>query len=208
MDFSKIKNIIFDLGNVIINIDFDLTYQAFEKLSSENLDLVYQKFNELKLWERYETGEMSNQTFIDTLRTELKLRASDEEIIQAWNALLLDVPIKRVELMKKLSKKYRLFILSNTSELHIIDVNRILHEQTGFKDLKDLVEHAFYSYEMGLRKPNPDIYMEVLEDCSAFAGDTLFLDDNLDNILSAQAVGMHCIHVTDKDMCEYLKNAI
>jgi len=206
MNFSQIKNIIFDLGNVIINIDFALTYQAFEKLSSENLDFVYEKFNKLKLWEQYELGELSNQEFIDLLRKELKITVEDNQIIDAWNALLLDIPQKRIELMKKLAKKYRLFILSNTSELHIIDVNRILFEQTGVRDLKNLVETVFYSYEMKLRKPDTTIYKEVLESAKIVAEETLFLDDNFDNIVSAKSIGLHCIHVTDKDMCDYLED--
>jgi putative hydrolase of the HAD superfamily len=205
MNFNQIKNIIFDLGNVIINIDFDLTYRAFSKLTEKDLDQVYQKFNALKLWERYETGELSDEQFIEILRNELELKASNQQIIDAWNALLLDIPVKRVQKMQDLAKKYRLFILSNTSQLHIIDVNRILKEQTGVSDLKDLVEHAYYSYDMGLRKPNPEIYLEVLENSNLLVDETLFLDDNLDNIIAAQKLGIHCIHVTDEDMCDYLK---
>ena len=207
MEFNQIKNIIFDLGNVIINIDFDLTFEAFEKMTSKNLKEIYQEFENQQIWERYELGELSNDDFIQLLRNALEISESDEKIISAWNALLLDIPRKRIERIKELSKKYRLFILSNTSDLHILDVNRILKESNGVSDLKELVEVAYYSYEMELRKPGQEIYNSVLEQSNLKASETVFLDDNYDNIVGANAVGLHTIHVTDLDMCDYLKEA-
>lgn len=207
MNFNSIKNIIFDLGNVIINIDFDLTYAAFEKITHKNLKQVYQDFEDQQIWERYELGDLSNDAFIQLLREALEINASDQKIIEAWNALLLDIPQNRIDKLRELRKKYRLFILSNTSDLHILDVNRILKESTGVDDLKELVEVAYYSYEMELRKPGVAIYNRVLEESNLIASETLFLDDNLDNVLGADKVGLNTIHVTDKDMCEYLEKA-
>lgn len=120
---------------------------------------------------------------------------------------MLDIPQNRIDKLRELRKKYRLFILSNTSDLHILDVNRILKESTGVDDLKELVEVAYYSYEMELRKPGVAIYNRVLEESNLIASETLFLDDNLDNVLGADKVGLNTIHVTDKDMCEYLEKA-
>lgn len=207
MNFNSIKNIIFDLGNVIINIDFDLTYAAFEKITHKNLKQVYQDFEDQQIWERYELGDLSNDAFIQLLREALEINANDQKIIEAWNALLLDIPQNRIDKLRELRKKYRLFILSNTSDLHILDVNRILKESTGVDDLKELVEVAYYSYEMELRKPGVAIYNRVLEESNLIASETLFLDDNLDNVLGADKVGLNTIHVTDKDMCEYLEKA-
>lgn len=207
MNFNTIKNIIFDLGNVIINIDFDLTYQAFAKISKKDLDEVYLSFNKLELWDKYEKGQLSNQEFIDILRQALEIEENDLEIVKAWNALLLDIPKKRIERILELQKKYRVFILSNTSDLHIIDVNRILKETRGIENLSLLVEKLYYSYEMGLRKPHKEIYQAVLNDAQLVADETLFLDDNLDNIIGAKSIGIHTIHVTDKDLCDYLAEA-
>lgn len=207
MNFSQIKNIIFDLGNVIINIDFDLTYQALAKLSNKSIVEIHQAFVDYEIWDRYEKGKFTNQEFIDLLRNKLEINHSDQDIINAWNALLLDIPQKRIDKLKELSKKYRLFILSNTSDIHIIDVNRILQESTGVQDLKDLVEKAYYSYEINLRKPSLEIYKYVVEDAELNISETLFLDDNLDNIIGANEFGLHTIHVTNEDMCDYLKDA-
>jgi glucose-1-phosphatase len=207
MNFSQIKNIIFDLGNVIINIDFDLTYQALAKISNKSLNEINQAFIDYEIWDIYEKGKLTNQEFIDLLRNKLEINHSDQDIINAWNALLLDIPQKRIDKLKELSKKYRLFILSNTSDIHIIDVNRILQESTGVRDLKDLVEKAYYSYEINLRKPSLEIYKYVVEDAKLKISETLFLDDNLDNIIGANEFGLHTIHVTDEDICDYLKDA-
>lgn len=207
MNFSEIKNIIFDLGNVIINIDFDLTYAAFEKLTNKNLKEVYQEFENQQIWERYELGELSNEEFVQLLRDALEINVSDEKIIEAWNALLLDIPKKRIDKLRALSEKYRLFFLSNTSDLHIQDVNRILMDSIGVVDLKELVEVAYYSYEMKLRKPDVIIYEEVLKQSNLKASETVFLDDNYDNVVAANKVGLRTIHVTDKDLCDYLENA-
>lgn len=207
MNLNQIKNIIFDLGDVIINIDFALTFQAFSKLTDKSLDEVYEEFREKQIWEKYETGELSNQAFLNLLRSALNLKETDVEIINAWNALLLDIPRKRIELIKSLSEKYRLFILSNTSEYHIIDVNRILSEMSEFNDLKELVEVAYYSYEMGLRKPDPAIYQKVLDEQGIVASETIFLDDNKENIDSAMTLGLNVFRVQKPvDICEYLKD--
>ncbi len=207
MNFNQIKNIIFDLGNVVINIDFDLTYKAFSKISTSDLETVHNKFTELQIWERYELGEFSNDEFIYLLRTELNTNVSDQEIIHAWNALLLDIPLARINKIKELSKKYRLFILSNTSDLHIIEVNKILENTCGISDLKNLVETAYYSHEMKLRKPAQEIYDFVIQESNLIKEETVFLDDNLDNILGAQNYGIKTIHVLEHDMCYYLKDA-
>ena len=206
MKNNSIKNIIFDLGNVIINIDFDLTYKAFENLTEKNLKQVYQEFDNQQIWEKYELGELTNKAFIQLLRDALEINASDKKIIDAWNALLLDIPQKRIDKLRELNKNYRLFFLSNTSDLHILDVNRILKETTGVSDLKELVEVAYYSFEMKLRKPDTTIYDEVLKQSQLKASETLFLDDNLDNIIGANSIGLNTIHVTDQDMCDYLKD--
>ena len=208
MHFNQIKNIIFDLGDVVINIDFALTFKAFEQISPLSLEEVYEQFKIEKIWEKYETGELSNSQFIDLLKSSLQLKSSKEEIITAWNALLLDIPLKRIELLKELRKKYRLFFLSNTSEYHIIDVNRILSEMSEFTDLKQLVDVAYYSYNMGLRKPDPKIYEMVLEEQNILATETVFLDDNKDNIDSAKEIGLNTIWVEKHtDICDYLKDA-
>ena len=195
MNYKLIKNIVFDLGGVVIDIDFELTFNAFTQLSPYSLEEVKKIMLELNIWDKYERGELSDQSFVDIIRESLKLTQPDEEIIKAWNALLLELPKERIDLVKAINEKYNTYVLSNTSNLHIVGVNKILEKSTGEKGLKDVFGKIYYSYEINRRKPDRDIYEFLLKDANLKPEETLFLDDNLDNILSAQKVGIQTIHV-------------
>ena len=209
VDFSKIKNIVLDLGNVIINIDFELTYQALASLTGKDIFEVKKELDETNLWNRYEEGLVSDDVFLKTLYTALELDCSQVELEKAWCAILLDIPQKRIDLIDELRKKYRVFILSNTSDIHIQVINNTIKNQFGQSDLKALVEKAYYSYEMKMRKPGKEIYQTMLHDADILASETLFLDDNLDNIEGAKKCGIHTILVDPQNSCmtEYLKDA-
>lgn len=208
MKNSKIRNIIFDLGDVILNIDVPIASKSFGELSGKEQAEIIQIFKENDLFRQFETGLLDEPKFRNYVREILNLPdLSDEAIDTAWNSLLLDLPPERVELLKKLAKKYRLFLLSNTSSIHITQVNKILKASTGVEKLGDLFETVFLSYEMGLMKPDPRIYSRVLEEAGLLAEETLFLDDNADNIKGASEVGIATIHVQKPlTILEYLKD--
>lgn len=196
------------MGGVVIDIDFDLTFSAFADLADKSIDEVKNIMGEINIWDQYERGELTDQEFVDTIRKSLDLKQTDEEIITAWNGLLLELPKRRIDLVKELNTRYDTYVLSNTSNLHIEGVNKILEASTGEKDLKDVFGKIYYSYEINRRKPDLDIYEFVLKDAGLKAEETLFLDDNLDNVLAAQKVGINIIHV-DPPTCitHYLKEA-
>jgi putative hydrolase of the HAD superfamily len=208
LDFSSIKNIIFDLGGVIINIDFQYTYEAFAKLGNTDILSIIKRFEEIQVFKRYEKGEFSDQEILNLFRMEFNTNASDEELVQAWNALLFDIPTSRVELLKSLKSTYRTFLLSNTNNIHIQEVNNILHKSSGIPNLDHLFEKIYYSYDIKMSKPDLEIYQHVLEQNNLKAEETLFIDDNKDNIIGAQAAGLHVIYVQAPDtILELLKNA-
>lgn len=193
---DSIKNIVFDLGDVIINIDVPRAAQSFATLSGRETTEVIRLFEEGKVFRQFETGQLDAPGFRSHVRQLLDNSDwEDAEIDTAWNSLLLDMPADRVELLKQLGKKYRLFLLSNTSSIHIEAINKILHQASGVSNLDDLFEKIFLSYEMGIMKPHPDIYQRVLEEAGIRAEETLFLDDNADNIRAASALGIQTIHV-------------
>lgn len=193
---DSIKNIVFDLGDVIINIDVPRAAQSFATLSSRETTEVLRLFEEGTLFRQFETGQLDAPGFRSHVRQLLDNSTWDDaEIDMAWNSLLLDMPAERIELVKELSKKYRLFLLSNTSSIHIEAVNKILHQASGVERLDDLFEKIFLSYEMGIMKPDSEIYQRVLEEAGIRAEETLFLDDNADNIEAASALGIQTIHV-------------
>lgn len=208
MDFSKVKVIVFDLGDVVINIDFMLTYKAFAAISGESLDSTLMKFEELEVFDKYEKGVFTDEEFVIFLQTNIAPKASDEEIINAWNAILLDIPPARINLMKSLQTKYETYILSNTSNIHIIEVNNILRKATGVSDLKQLVIKPFYSYEMGLRKPSKEIYDTMVAEIGCEPEEVVFVDDNEANVVSANAMGIKAILATkENSILEIFKNA-
>lgn len=208
MKNDKIRNIIFDLGDVILNIDVPIASKSFADLSGREQSEILTIFKENELFRQFETGLMDEPTFRNYVREILNFPdLSDEAIDTAWNSLLLDLPPERVELLRKLATQYRLFLLSNTSSIHITQVNKILEASTGVAQLEDLFETVFLSYEMGLMKPDSRIYQEVLDKAGLKAEETLFLDDNADNIRSAAQLGIETIHVQKPvTILEYLKD--
>jgi epoxide hydrolase-like predicted phosphatase len=208
MKNDKIRNIIFDLGDVILNIDVPIASKSFADLSGREQSEILTIFKENELFRQFETGLMDESGFRNYVREILNFPdLSDEAIDTAWNSLLLDLPPERVELLRRLATRYRLFLLSNTSSIHITQVNKILEASTGVGQLEDLFETVFLSYEMGLMKPDIRIYQQVLDKAGLKAEETLFLDDNADNIRSAAQLGIETIHVQKPvTILEYLKD--
>lgn len=206
---KAIKNIIFDLGDVIINIDVPRAAQSFAELGQLPLEDVQRLIQHNEVFKKFETGQLSAPDFRNYIR-ELLVHPewTDDQIDEAWNSLLLDIPPQRVETIVALAQKgYRLFLLSNTSTIHVEEVNRILQRTTGIPKLDVLFEKLFLSYEMGVMKPHHDIYHGVLNDAGILPHESLFLDDNADNIRAAGEVGIQTIHVQKPtSIVEYLKD--
>jgi glucose-1-phosphatase len=208
--FSTIKNIIFDLGAVIIPIDFERTFQAFATLSGLPKEEIKIRYQSTSVFLDFEKGFIGNSNFLKELRALLDCKTSvtDESLIKAWNALLLPIPQERIERIKSLASTYRLFLLSNTNPIHIAEVNRILFACTQVPVLEELFEKTWYSYNLGLIKPDTEIYTTVLQVKDLHANETVFLDDNVDNIVGATSIGIHARLVTEKDgLIELLKEA-
>jgi glucose-1-phosphatase len=193
----NIKNIIFDLGDVIINIDVPTTTQAFADLSQRSFEEIQALIVQNDVFRKFETGHLSADEFRDYIRTIFRRSDwTDAMIDEAWNTLLLDIPRERIAKIQSLAQKgYRLFLLSNTSPIHVEATNEILRAATGVPRLNDLFEKMYLSYEMGLMKPDAAIYETLLADAGIVAQETLFLDDNAHNIASANTCGIQTIHV-------------
>jgi len=206
---KTIKNIIFDLGDVIINIDVPKASHSFATLSQKPLEEVQKLIQHNEVFKKFETGQLSAPDFRNYIRSVFEQpNWTDAEIDTAWNSLLLDIPSQRIAKIQELAQKgYRLFLLSNTSSIHVEEVNRILHRTTGIPQLNDLFETLFLSYEMGVMKPHHAIYHGVLESAGIIAKESLFLDDNADNIRAANEVGIQTILVQKPtSIVDYLKD--
>jgi glucose-1-phosphatase len=207
VDLAGIKNIIFDLGAVIINIDFQFTFEAFAKRCNTDILSIIKQFRDLKVFERYEKGELNDVQFRNFIRKEFNQNLTDAEIDHAWNALLLDIPSERIELLKKLGKTYRLFLLSNTNPIHIVEVNNILFKTAQLRTLDLLFEKVYYSYDIGMAKPDVKIYEHVLHENKLKPSETLFIDDNADNIKGAEKAGLRTLHIiAPQSITDHLPN--
>ncbi len=179
-----INTIIFDFGDIFINLDKQATLDGLKKLgmSEWNEDL-----NQLNI--SFEKGQISSENFLFGLQKHAP-QGSVEEITIAWNAVLLDFPLKRLEFLQKLSKKYRLFLLSNTDSIHIETFERE-NGVSFYSDFYQCFEKVYFSFEIGMRKPDVEIYNYVLAQHNLIAKHTLFVDDKKENTDAASSLGIH-----------------
>jgi len=202
-----IKNIIFDFGGVICNIDISLTEKAFYDLGLKKFDKSYSVTDRDNFFGAFETGRITPQQFRDTLKEYIDKGVTDDEIDTVWNALLLDIPKQRIELLKQLRSTYRLFLLSNTNEIHykyyLSDLQRIY----GFRDFNDLFDNAYFSHQISLRKPFPEIFEFVINDADLTASETLFIDDSPEHVEGACKAGLHAYHLKPEEDITELFNA-
>jgi len=175
------------------------TAAAFALLAGTTTEHISGLIEHEQLFKDYETGRVSDEGFRTGLRVLLAMEATDEEIDKAWNAMLLDLPVARIELLKRLGNQYRIFLLSNTNQIHVDAFNKILYDAVGYEDLCPLFEVGYYSHLINLRKPNTDIFEFVLKENGLEASETLFIDDNGANIAGADSVGIHTLHVVGPD---------
>jgi glucose-1-phosphatase len=194
------KTIIFDLGGVIINLKEHHTVTAFQQLSSLPSDEVIAMYKPtaytFNALEEYEMGKISSAEFRQILKDTLQLNANDEAIDHAWNQILGDIPLIRIEILKKLAQTHQIILLSNTNEIHRDAFEPIFSKQSGLKNFADLFHHVYYSFEMKDRKPNLSIYKTVLNNHKLNPSQTLFIDDNHKNAVMARRAGIHTIHLT------------
>ncbi|HRN79066.1 MAG TPA: HAD family phosphatase [Ferruginibacter sp.] len=196
------KNIVFDLGGVLININYQRTIQAFQQLGFPNFEEMYSQFKANRLFEQLETGHISEETFYQTLIHSTQNAITRNQITEAWNAMLLNFRIPSLQFLEKLKPNYNVFLLSNTNIIHKRKFDSILQEQTGLNAIDPLFHKCYYSHLIGLRKPYREVYQFVLDDAGIQANETLFIDDSQPNIVAAQELGIHAHLLKDKEWVE------
>lgn len=200
-DFSpKIKHILFDIGNVLIDLDTPSTIRSFSELRksaavSDNVE-TYQSGPFLD----YELGLISDSEFAQAIRDAYDCPdVGDARIFAAWNAMLPKINRERFNLIRSLKGEYHLFVLSNTNHGHIEHVKKIFREASGGEEFESFFEHCFYSHDMHLRKPDPEIYRQVIRQTGVNPQEMLFIDDNRHNILQADALLLKTYHLTGEE---------
>ncbi|MBQ5572587.1 MAG: HAD family phosphatase [Bacteroidales bacterium] len=199
---ENIRNLIFDLGNVILNIDTKLSEIAFAKYGMNDFEKLYTLASQNELFDRLEVGNITENEFYDEFRHVTGCKLDNKTLEQCWDALIMDFPSARIEMLKRLKNegKYRTFILSNTNIIHYRFYTALLKRTRGVDGLESLVEHAYFSHEIGLKKPNRDIFDYVVEHSHIKPEESIFIDDNEANIKAANALGFNTIFLKDNDM--------
>jgi glucose-1-phosphatase len=197
-----IKNIIFDLGGVILDIDYQKTIDSFRKLGFQDFDTQYTQAKQNGLFDDFEIGKISSEAFISSLRIHLPENITETQIEAAWNAMLLDWKQDKIDFLKSIQSKYQLFLFSNTNSIHKKYFEQTLKEQIGLKSLDELFTNSYYSHEFGKRKPHPESFQAILNENQIIAAETLFVDDSIQHIEGAKQIGLHTIHLYQKSILE------
>lgn len=193
---SGISAIIFDLGGVIVDLSVARTVQAFSDLSGLPREDIIQAYLKYPDFFAYERGELNDVEFRAMLRRIFSLQASDAQLDQCWNAMLVDLPLAKLQWVNKIKDRFAVYVLSNTNNIHMQYVNSVFLKGGT---LNAYFHKCYYSHEVGMRKPEIEIYSHVLHDAGLVASKTVFLDDNLENIQAANRVGIEAIHITHPD---------
>ena len=195
------------MGNVIIDIDIDLTLKELKSDLSENEFSLADEFMKSELHAAFESGNIDEKEFRNGIRMAFNREWKDEWIDQVWNTLLLTIPKERIKLLKTLRKDYNLYLLSNTNSIHFKVVEEIFkkdHPEVSFLGLFDKV---FLNHEMGLRKPDKKIYEKVVEEIGANPEQCLFVDDLQENLNAAKEVGLQTYLINQpKALVDYFSN--
>ena len=195
-NFENITAIIFDLGGVLLNIDYNKTKEAFEQLGVKDFHNMYSQAEANPLFERLEIGAIKEHDFYNHMQQHVDPAYNSKNIEQAWNAMLLDFRMESLNELKSLKKKYKLYLLSNTNYIHLKEFNKIYEHNVSKEPFASLFDKVYFSHEIGLRKPNVEPFEYVVKENNLIPAQTLFIDDSLQNVEGARKAGLKVIHFT------------
>jgi putative hydrolase of the HAD superfamily len=188
---SQIKNIIFDLGAVLFDIDFNKVSDSFKELGISNFHQQYSQLHASGLFQDLEKGKITPESFYQSIQYQVKeVRLTEAQIKKAWNSILIDFRIESMNYLSVLKENYSIYLLSNTNQIHIAEVNDIVRKKFNKEKLDDFFIKAYYSHIIGMRKPDEDIYRFILHDAGIRAEETLFIDDSPPNIEASLKLGI------------------
>lgn len=199
MNKQGIKNIIFDFGCVLVNLDKHRCIEAFNAINASEVSVYVDEARQEDLFLQLELGTISISEFCDEVRRQSpRCVATDDEIVAAWASLLVDVPLRRLHRILDLKSRYRIFLLSNTNAIHWDMAENIFFSQEGHC-VSDFFEKTYLSYKMHLTKPSEEIFQQALRDADILPQETLFIDDSAANCAAAERLGIRVMKVDNGD---------
>lgn len=204
---KKFKTLIFDLGNVIIDIDYQTTVAEFQKIAVTDFNEILSYTSQIGLFDQFEKGKFSAEQFRDEVRRFLLPTVTDEQINNAWNAILINYPEAKFKMLKELKQQYRTYALSNINEIHADSINKAVMNKFNAGGMGDYFHGLYYSNEMGFRKPEKEIYELIITKENLIPAETFFVDDKIENIEAAKTFGLQAYQLTERDeLFELLKD--
>lgn len=194
-NLHRIKNLVIDMGGVIIDIDYSLTARAFEKHGIKDFEHIFTQAKQLGFIDEFEKGTITPSQFRNELKNCANIHLSDDLIDSCWNALILDFTQEKLQLVQALSKQYNLFLLSNNNAIHFQKLISKIEQVVPFADFSSLFLKNYYSHQLKMRKPDAEIFNYVLQQNNLLRDETLFIDDSIQHIQSAEKIGIPCLFV-------------
>jgi HAD superfamily hydrolase (TIGR01509 family) len=194
---QNFKNILFDLGGVILDINVQATLKRFYELGFPADLMQFPNSMTTDLYFKYETGKLNTEEFRNAIRERAGVEMTDQAFDEAWNAMLVRFPEERISLLRVLSTRYNLYMLSNTSALHVGVFEKMYLDVAG-EPIQRVFKKLYYSHEIGWHKPDHEAWEHVIKDAGIKAEETLFLDDNIHNIKASQELGFQAIHIHER----------
>lgn len=193
MQYKKVKALLFDLGGVIVDLDYKKTANAFENIGLQNAEKAYSQFNQTDLFNLFETGHISSEEFLAEIQNEITNQVSLSEITKAWNRMIIGFQHSKLEKIKKLSEQVPCYLLSNTNEIHLSYIEQLLQEM-GFKHFLNIFESCYFSHQIGKRKPHKETFEWVLNQMNYDAQDVLFIEDSPQHIEGAKSAKLNTFY--------------
>ena len=200
IDTTGIKNILFDLGGVVTGLDIKAVLKQFREMGFEELENPEDVLGKYSFFRDYETGRIGTDEFTGSIQRLIGKEAGISNIVHAWNSMILDLPEEHLELLLRLKKKYQIFMLSNTNDLHVRSFNERVRELYGIGGLDEIFEKVYYSHILGMRKPDRKIFEYVLYDSCLNPEETLYIDDTEEHIDSAGQLGIKVYHLRPPEL--------
>jgi putative hydrolase of the HAD superfamily len=191
---TPVKNIIFDLGNVLYDIDFNIMYDQFRELGIPDFQNHYTLNQSDELFFDLEKGFIDEVAFCNRFNQLYNLSLSHDLIIKAWNSLLKGYRKESMDWVKANQQKFPMFLFSNTNQIHFDFFIPQFEREIG-GDFEQLFKTPYYSHKMGMRKPDPASFQYILDQEGLIAAETLFIDDNEPNVIAAASVGLKVLYL-------------
>ena len=201
---AKIKNIIFDLGGVILDIDENIVYKELEKMGINIAELAHSK-EFMDIMSKFDIGVYTAPTFRKKTKALIgQEKMTDQRFDAIWNSMLLDIPRERIEAIEKVKKHYKIFLMSNSNVIHYDLYVRDLQLRFGYNEFDELFNKSYFSFAEHLEKPDPRFFELILDHEGLLPEETLFIDDTAENIKAAKSLGINTYHIRRDELVRNL----